>query len=109
MYGEGPKRLTSSGHFVEMSGDYTSENIRFTQKGDTVFAIQLGWPGSGKRLQIKSLGRLSLIDRMITHVSVVDSPESIQWELEHDALLITAPSVAPNKFAICYRIETTSL
>ena len=93
----------------DRSGDYTSENIRFTQKGDTVFAIQLGWPGSGKRLQIKSLGRLSLIDRMITHVSVVDSPESIQWELEDDALLITAPSVAPNKFAICYRIETTSL
>ena len=45
-YGEGPKRLTSSGHFVEMSGDYTSENIRFTQKGNSVFAIQLGWAGA---------------------------------------------------------------
>ena len=108
-YGEGPKRLTSSGHFVEMSGEYTSENIRFTQKGDTVFAIQLGWPGSGKRVQIKSLGRASLVGRMITGVSIVDSPESIQWKLEDDALLITVPSVAPNNFAICYRIETTSL
>ncbi len=109
VYGEGPKRLTSSGHFVEMSGDYTSENIRFTQKGDTVFAIQLGWPGSGKRVQIKNLGRASLAGRMITGVSVVDSPESIEWELEDDALLITAPSVAPNNLAICYRVETTSL
>jgi len=108
-YGEGPKRLTSSGHFVEMSGDYTSENIRFTQKGTTVFAIQLGWPGSRKQVQIKSLGRGSLKDRVITRVSVLDSPESIEWECQDDALFITAPSVAPNNFAICYRIETTAL
>ena len=108
-YGEGPKRLTSSGHFVEMSGEYTSENIRFTQKGTTVFAIQLGWPGSRKQVQIKSLGRGTLKDRVITRVSVVDSPESIEWECQDEALFITAPSVAPNNFAICYRIETTAL
>ena len=46
---------------------------------------------------------------MITNVSVVDSPESIRWKLEDDALLITAPSVAPNNLAICYRIETDGL
>ena len=108
-YGEGPKRLTSSGHFVKMSGEYTSENIRFTQKGTTVFAIQLGWPGSRKQVQIKSLGRGTLKDRVITRVSVVDSPESIEWECHDEALFITAPSVAPNNFAICYRIETTAL
>ena len=55
------------------------------------------------------LGSELRASRMITNVSVVDSPESIRWKLEDDALLITAPSVAPNNFAICYRIETDGL
>ena len=108
-YGEGPKRLTSSGHFVEMSGEYTSENIRFTTKGRTIFAIQLGWPGSQKRIAIKSLGRKQLGTRGIKSISVLDSPEEISWSLEEDVLYVTSPLVAPNEMAICYRIETAGL
>jgi len=104
-YGEGPKRLTSSGHFVEMSADYTSENIRFTQKGDTVFAIQLGWAGGNKEIAIKSLGRKLGGHLQIKNVTVLDSPEQIDWVVEDDALYVTTPSAAPNDIAICYKIE----
>ena len=33
IYGEGPKRMASSGHFVQMDGEYNAENIRFTKTG----------------------------------------------------------------------------
>ena len=108
-YGEGPKRLTSSGHFVEMSGDYTSENIRFTSQGNIIYAIQLGWPGSQKRVAIKSLGKKQLGSRGIKRISVLDSAERISWILEDDKLYVTSPLNAPNTTAICYRIETTDL
>jgi alpha-L-fucosidase len=104
-YGEGPKRLTSSGHFVEMSGDYTSENIRFTQKENCVFAIQLGWAGAHKTIAIKSLGKNRGGQRQIKRVTVLDSPEEIDWVVKDDALYVTTPSVAPNDIAICYKIE----
>ena len=104
-YGEGPKRLTSSGHFVEMSGDYTSENIRFTQKDNCVFAIQLGWAGANQRIAIKSLGRKLGGHLQIKNVTVLDSPEEINWFVEDDALHVTTPAVAPNDIAICYKVE----
>jgi alpha-L-fucosidase len=103
-YGEGPKRLTSSGHFVEMSGEYTSENIRFTRNDKSVFAIQLGWAGPKKKIAIKSLGR-NRSGQQIKRVTVLDSPEEIDWVVEDDALYVTTPSVAPNDIAICYKIE----
>ena len=104
-YGEGPKRLTSSGHFVEMNGDYTSENIRFTRKGNSVFAIQLGWAGAHKTIVIKSLGKNRGDQQHIKRVTVLDSPEEIDWVVKDDALYVTTPSVAPNDIAICYKIE----
>ena len=104
-YGEGPKRLTSSGHFVEMNGEYTSENIRFTRKGNSVFAIQLGWAGAGKKIAIKTLGGKQGGQQQIKRVTVLDSPEEIDWVVEDDALYVMTPSVAPNDIAICYKIE----
>ena len=35
-HGEGPKRMASSGHFVQMDGEYNAENIRFTKKQDSL-------------------------------------------------------------------------
>ena len=90
---------------VEMSGDYTSENIRFTQKENCVFAIQLGWAGANQRIAIKSLGRKLGGHLQIKNVTVLDSPEEIDWFVEDDALYVTTPAVAPNDIAICYKVE----
>ncbi|MEH6550596.1 MAG: alpha-L-fucosidase [Pseudomonadales bacterium] len=105
-YGEGPKRLKSSGHFVEMDGEYNHENIRFTTSGSTLYAIQMGWPGSNKPILIKSLADALLPGLEITDVSVVGSPDEIQWHKGEQGLLLTSPSEAPNKIAIIYKIET---
>ena len=60
-----------------MSGDYTSENIRFTQKENCVFAIQLGWAGANQRIAIKSLGRKLGGHLQIKNVTVLDSPRKL--------------------------------
>ena len=106
VYGEGPKRLASSGHFTQMTGEYNEENIRFTTNGSTIYAIQMGWPDSGKDLLIQSINTKNLSGAEIAKVSVVDSQEVIDWELTEDGLLVTAPFKALNKIALCYKIET---
>lgn len=88
-----------------MSGDCTGENIRFTRKGNSVFAIQLGWAGAKKKIAIKSPGENRGGQLQIKRVTVLDSPEEIDWVVEGDALYVTTPSVAPNDIAICYKIE----
>ena len=47
-------RRSSEGHFgEEKTKDFTAQDIRFTTKGTTLYAICLGWPG--EKLVIKSL------------------------------------------------------
>lgn len=105
-YGEGPKRLQSSGHFVEMTSAYNQENIRFTTNGNDIYAIQMGWAGSEKELLVRSLAKDMLGDTRITNVSVLGSSEKIIWEVTHDGLKVTTPFAAPNKIAICFKITT---
>ena len=106
VYGEGPKRLASSGHFTQMTGDYNEDNIRFTTNGSTIYAIQMGCPISGKNLLIQSINTKNLFGAEIANVSVVDSQEVIDWELTEDGLVVTTPSKVSNKIALCYKIET---
>tara|TARA_R110000744_G_scaffold47804_2_gene104938 strand:+ start:2075 stop:3646 length:1572 start_codon:yes stop_codon:yes gene_type:complete len=109
IYGEGPKRLKSSGHFVEMDGEYNEDNIRFTTNDSTIYAIQMGWPGSHKKVIISTLSKQQLKGVEITKVSVVDSPETIKWQLTAQGLEIISPFKAPNKMALAYKIETIVL
>ena len=62
-----------------MSGEDTSENIRFTRKGNSVFAIQLGWAWAKKKIAIKSLGGNRGGQQQIKRMTVLDSPEEIDW------------------------------
>ena len=109
VYGEGPKRIAGSkhgGHFTAMKGDYNEENLRFTTKGNNIYAVQMGWAGSKVDVTIKSLAKGKLGKTKITHVSVLSSPEKIQWKVTDVGLVITTPFKAPNKTAIAFKIET---
>jgi alpha-L-fucosidase len=105
-YGEGPKRLKGSGHFVAMSKPYDQENIRYTTKGNTIYAIQMGWAGSQKEVLLKTFAKDIRNKTEVTNVSVVDSSETIKWEITDEGLLVTTPFKASNKTAICFKIET---
>lgn len=108
VYGEGPKRMASSGHFTQMTGDYNAENIRFTTKSNAIYAIQMGWPGSEKSVLIHSINATNLAGSEIVNVSVLDSPEVLDWEMTESGLRVTTPFKASNKIVLCYKIETSA-
>jgi len=99
--------MSGSGHFVQMKGAYNEQNIRFTARGDTVYAIQMGWPGAGHEVTIRSLGSTKLGGLEIKRVSLLDSTAEISWKMTDEGLVVVTPGQAPNDIAICYRIETT--
>ena len=51
VYGEGPTRGSRGGFSEQKDRSFTAEDIRFTTKGDTLYAIALGWP---KRRQARN-------------------------------------------------------
>jgi alpha-L-fucosidase len=60
VFGEGPPDVKGSGNFNEnTSRPYTAEDIRFTTRGDALYAFALAWPATGI-LSIKTLAQGSV-------------------------------------------------
>jgi len=54
-FGEGPTEVKKGHHSEGQNKEFTGQDIRFTQKGDKLYAIMMAWPKGGK-VTIKSLG-----------------------------------------------------
>lgn len=56
IYGEGPTQVAAGGFHDTDTASYTPRDFRFTSKGPTLYALELGWPENGEAL-IHSLAR----------------------------------------------------
>lgn len=67
-----------------------ADDIRFTTKGNVLYAIILGWPG--KPVTIKSLGATAgLLDKPITDVTLLGSDAKLTWSQTPDGLVVEPP------------------
>lgn len=80
-------------------------DIRFTRKGDVLYAIALGWPEDGK-IEIKSLGKKSgLGTEGIKSISMLGSKKRIKWQVNDDELLIKLKRSDPGQYAYTFKID----
>jgi alpha-L-fucosidase len=108
VFGEGPASAAAPaavGNFTEGKGKpFTAQDVRFTTKGDTLYAIVLGAPK--KDLLINSLGAAGkLSGQKIRKVTLLGSKEKLTWSQAPDALTIKAPEKIPNDIANVYKIS----
>jgi alpha-L-fucosidase len=83
---------------------FNSKDIRFTTKGETLYAYCLGKPDAD--ILIKSLGKSSkLVIKAIASVSIVGSKEKLIWKQSGDALVIIKPAHLPDWTVIGFKIE----
>lgn len=100
-FGEGPTQA-ESGHFKEDVA-YTARDIRFTTKGDVLYAITLGVPRG--KVKIAALGKSSAVEtRPVKNVTLLGSAEALTWSQEADALVINVPANLPTDFASAFKI-----
>jgi len=101
VYGEGPTQ-TASGAFKERV-EYTAEDIRFTTRGDTLYAITLGEPGG--RVAISSLGRNAGHQRRaVRSVHLLGHGQSLKFQQKDAALVIELPSRLPTRYASAFKV-----
>jgi len=101
IHGEGPTE-TASGAFAE-SGAYTARDIRFTTKGDTLYAITLGEPQG--QVVITSLRTSNPLERRrVRHVRLLGRPGPIAFKQNGQALVIDLPSAMPTRHASAFAI-----
>ncbi|MDZ8118456.1 alpha-L-fucosidase [Pontiella agarivorans] len=86
--------------------DLNAGDIRYTRKGNTVYAIQLGWPGAGEPLMMKAFANEAR-QLMVKTVSVLGSDEQIQWKRTVEGLLVHTPKQQPAEAdaALVYKLE----
>ena len=110
LFGEGPTEIAVPGHHAQGRNKgaditrFTARDVRFTQKGNTLYAICLGWPG--EELRIRALGsRGKLCPGDILSVSMLGSDEPIIWEHSGEAFVAKLPNQPPCDFACTLKIE----
>jgi alpha-L-fucosidase len=105
-FGEGQARV-ATGHLKERESDpLTVADVRFTTKGNALYAICPGWPEA--EATIKSLASGSFVHRdTISQVSMLGSQEPLPWSQDESGLRIKTPSEKPCQHAYAFKIVLT--
>jgi len=111
IYGTRPWRQFGEGTMVKISEDGKQgkskvgpDCVRFTVKGQTLYAICFGWPESGE-FTIKSLSSKNpLSEHGIKSIAMLGSDEDIHWNQIENGLEVVFPTEAPCDYAYVLKI-----
>ena len=81
--------------------EFTAKDIRFTTKGDTLYAIALAWPEDGK-LTVRSLAKGN--DVNVGSVSLLGHEGQLTWNQSAEGLEVTLPAKQPCDYAYALKI-----
>ncbi|HBL77070.1 MAG: alpha-L-fucosidase [Bacteroidetes bacterium GWF2_42_66] len=107
VYGEGPSmKNQEKGHWggVKDVRSYEPTDIRFTTKGETIYAFCMDKPSAD--IKITSLGKNSkLCGKTVSSVKMLGGKEKLNWKQESDALVIAKPAKLPEWQVTGFKIE----
>jgi alpha-L-fucosidase len=103
IFGEGGGDV-SAGNFGERNARaYSATDIRFTCKGDTVYAFVLGWPE--KPVVIRSMAKGSpLVKGDVNNVVLLGHEGKLEWSRTDSGLVINVPEKKPCESAYAFKI-----
>jgi len=104
VFGEGPT-VVGSGSFTDTRRQaFTAQDIRFTTKGDALYAIFLGWPARGETM-IQSLGsNLKLYPGEVGAVEMLGVKGALRWSRGTRGLRVQLPAERPGEHAFVLKI-----
>jgi alpha-L-fucosidase len=102
-FGEGPTKVRAGSFHDTDTAGYTAQDFRFTVKGKTLYAIELGWPSGGQAV-VRSLGSSAMNGQTIGSVVLLGPEAQVAFEQQADGLRIQLPAEAPGKYAYAFRI-----
>jgi len=114
VFGEGPSvtEKAENGQFGGArdvrSKPYTSEDVRFTRKGNAIYAILLDWPAD-RSVVIKSFaagapGTQQPLTGDIADVSLLGSTEKLAWSRDTAGLHVKLPGKRPGEEAYSLKV-----
>lgn len=107
VFGEGPAMesrvaLSAQGFNEGKGKPFVAEDIRFTTKGKTLYAVMLGWPANNIVL-VKTLAANGQVGR-VSQVSLLGN-DKLNFQQTSEGLKVQLPEQPPCKDAFVLRIE----
>jgi len=104
IFGEGPTQVVGGSFTDTKRVPFTGRDIRFTTRGEILYAIALAWPEDG-RLTIKSLASdATLFTQVVEKVELLGAAEPLPWTRDADGLHVTLPARQPGDHAFAFRV-----
>ena len=104
VYGEGPTEIPEGSFSDTKRQPYTGQDIRFTQKGNVLYATALAWPGNALKIQSLAKGSALSADQ-IARIQLLGYPFDLTWTQDESGLTISTPADKPNEHAYVFAIE----
>ncbi len=101
LYGEGPTK-SASGQFADQKVPFNAHDIRFTTKGDILYAIALGIPTED--ISIRALG-ITAANGKIASIALMGETAKVSWVQKPAALVIHQVKKYPSEHAVVYQIN----
>ena len=90
--GEGPTQVAEGAFTDTHRQAFTGQDIRFTTRGETLYAIALAWPGEG--ILIHSLGMP--MGGQVTGVTLLGHPDALEFTPTERGLRVKMPAKKPS-------------
>ncbi len=105
VYGEGPTEVIEGAFQDVKRSAFTARDIRFTTKGNTLYALVLGLPEDGD-VTVKSLSLESALYPFdIQHIQLLGVQEQVIWSRDANGLKVKLPLTKPGDPALVLKIE----
>ena len=102
VYGEGPTKFKAGPMAEGEAKPFTAADIRFTRKGNLLYAICLDKPAEAVR--IEALGKASAAGIEIVAIKRLGAAEPLVWSCDDNALTIRMPAALEGEYAFVFSI-----
>ncbi len=100
VYGEGPTQVFEGGFTDTKRVPFTGQDFRFTQKGETLYAFSLAWPG--EQAVITSLKSNA---GQVKQVHMLGVDGALSFTQDQDGLKVKLPAQKPCQYAYAFKIN----
>ncbi len=106
IYGESPvaAAATNETSFNEAKRkDLTAADVRFTTKGDTLFAFVMGWPKYQAVIRPLATNTELRVGK-IQNVELLGFDGKLEWSQDNSGLKVVMPAEKPCDYAIVFKV-----
>jgi alpha-L-fucosidase len=105
IFGEGPTEIIEGAFQDEKRAEFTGRDVRFTTKGETLYAIVMGQPETGEVLIESLRADQNYYPDAIRRVELLGKNETVLWSRDSTGLKAKLPPRSSDAAACVLKIE----